>query len=122
MTVMSGLLGRLILAAHRAAAHVQGGDIVYSRGASSVTITATFGRSQFMVESAGETRIEHTDRDFLFPADKLILAGQATVPHKGDRITVAGEVYEALPVDREQCYRCGDPQGNMIRVFTKKID
>lgn len=119
---MSGLLGRLILAAHRAAAHVQGGDILYQRGANSVTITATFGRSQFVVEAAGETRIEHTDRDFLFPAESLVLAGQATVPRKGDRITVAGEVFEALPVDREQCYRRADPQGNMIRVFTKRID
>ena len=119
---MTTLLERGMTMVARVLPEAAGGDIVYSRGASSVTITATFGRSQFMVESAGETRIEHTDRDFLFPAASLVLDGVAVTPQKGDRVTVGAEVFEVLPIDGKQCYRTSDPQGTMIRVFTKKID
>lgn len=118
---MSALFAAAIAAAQRAQAHVLGGPIVYARGEASVEISATFGRSEFVVESSGSVRTEHTDRDFLFLAAALILGGAVTTPRKGDRITVGSEVFEALPVDGQQCFRPSDSQGLRIRVFTKKV-
>jgi len=99
-----------------------GRSIVYQRGASSATITATFSRSELVTETTEGTRLDHTDRDFIFPAASLVLAGVAVTPQKGDRVTVGEEVFEVLPIDGKQCYRTSDPQGTMIRVFAKKID
>lgn len=119
---MSSPLAKVIRAAHRAASRVQGGEILYRRGDNSVTITATFGRSQMLVETAEAVRTLHTDRDFLFPAADLVLGGQAAKPQKGDLIEAGAETYEVLPLDGEQCFRRPDPAGTMIRVFTKRID
>lgn len=118
---MSDLLqsGLAWLAAQVAAAASQ--PIVYQRGAHQAPIAATFGHSEFPVETSEGTRIEHTDRDFLFAAESLVLGGVRATPQKGDRITVAGETFEVLPVNGQQCYRNSDPYGVMLRVFTKKV-
>ncbi len=119
---MTTLLERGMTMVARVLPEAAGGDIVYERGANSVTITATFGRSEFVEETTDGTRISHTDRDFVFPAASLVLGGLAVTPQKGDRITVGGEVFQVLPMDGKQCYRQSDPQGTMIRVFAKRID
>jgi hypothetical protein len=119
---------RAIQAAQRAASRVQGGSIVYQRGESRVTIDrATLGKTEFQVEADGAVRIEHTDRDFIFEAESLILGGQIAKPARGDRVTMIepdgkfGDVYEVLAPAGQQVYRESDQFGVMIRVFGKKL-
>ena len=60
--------------------------VTYQRGADTVPLNATIGRTQF--ELTGEEgiveRIE--SRDFLIPAADLVLAGETTLPERGDLI------------------------------------
>jgi hypothetical protein len=124
---MSSLRARVIAASHRAASHVHGGQIVYQRGDERVWISATFGRSEFTVETSDAVRIEHTDRDFIFPAESLTLGGTLATPLKGDRITVVeeehgdGQVFEVLALAGEKVYRLCDSRGCLIRVHTKRV-
>jgi len=124
---MPPLLDKVLQAAQRASSRVHGGQIIYERGAETVWITATFGRSEFQVEAADTVRIEHTDRDFIFPAEALILGGRLAAPQQGDRITVVeqehgdGQLFEVLPADGKQCFRQCDPTGHLIRVYTKRV-
>jgi hypothetical protein len=125
---MSSPAARAIGAAQRAASRIQGGQIIYQRGNDRVWIReATFGQSEFQVETSDVVRIEHTDRDFIFPAETLILGGRLATPQKGDRITVVeeehddGQVFEVLAPGGAQVYRLCDPHGHLIRVHAKRV-
>ena len=123
---MSTSVSKAIRLACRAATRVQGGRIRYIRGESSVWIDATFGQSEFQIESANEVRIEHTDRDFLFAVAELILGGQLATPQRGDLIQVEhGDLYKVLPLDGERCYRTAGPGADgkdaLYRVHAKRI-
>lgn len=100
-----------------------GGTIVYARGTSRVSIEAGFGVSEFQTDTAGSVLIEHTDRDFIFPAASLILGGTLATPQRGDQITVVDEskVFEVLAPGGAQVYRPCDPQGIAIRVHGKRL-
>lgn len=125
---MGNSMARAIAAAQRAAARVQGGAILYQRGNERIRIDdVTFGRTEYQAESADGVRIEYTDRDFIFPAERLILGGKLATPQKGDKITVVatggldGEVFEVLPIDGKRCYRTCDSSGYVIRVYAKRV-
>jgi len=123
---MSTLMERAVTMAARAMPAAAGGDIVYQRGGElSGEIAATFGKTEFQVESAEGVRIEHTDRDFIFLMANLVVGGVLILPEKGDLITIlggpAGEVFEVLAPGGAQVYRACDPAGVLIRVHTKKV-
>jgi hypothetical protein len=124
---MSTLMERGLDMLARALPETAGGRILYQRGEERIWIEAAFGRSEFQVESADGVRIEHSDRDFIFPAEALILAGTPATPQRGDRISVVREnrldlqVFEVLAPGGEQVYRQCDSQGIMIRVHTKRV-
>jgi len=118
--------------AHQAASRVAGGTIVYQRGDDRVSIEATFGRTEYQVETGKVVRLEHTDRDFIFQAQSLFFDGKLTTPKKGDRVTIveSGEVFDVFPVRMSpaisgqmtaQCFRACDPHGYLIRVHTKQV-
>jgi hypothetical protein len=114
--------------AARALARAAGGKIVYQRGERRVTIDdATFGRTEYEVEAGQVVRIEHTDRDFIFPAESLILDGKLAVPQKGDRIAIVEDdhvdkqIFEVLAPAGSQVFKTCDAYGVMIRVHTKRI-
>ena len=119
---MSTLMQRGVALLARAGPSAAGGTIVYSRGADSVSLAATYGRSEFTSERDGVMTVEANDRDFTFEIDDLILGGVETLPQRGDRITDAeGRLFEVLALAGAQVYRSCDAEGTMVRVHTKRI-
>ena len=107
--------------AQKMKAHVSR-SVVYSRGANSVTILATAGKTLLrLIDPYGASRMEWTDRDYLFTVADLILAGVPTTPARGDRIEDAGETFELMPVPGEPSWRQADPDGQMIRLHCKRV-
>jgi hypothetical protein len=119
---MSTLMQRCLTMLARMAPAVAGGTIVYSRGADSVAIKATYGRSEFTSERDGVVTVDANDRDFMFEIDDLILGGVTTLPVRGDRITDAeGRLFEVSALGGAQVYQACDAEGTRVRVHTKRI-
>lgn len=104
-----------------------GGEIVYQRGEDRVWLEATWGRTEFQVDTADGVQIEYSDRDFIVAAADLVLSGIRITPQRGDRITLVGEdqtdkqVFEVLAPGSAQPYRLCDPEGVMLRLYGKRI-
>lgn len=119
---MSTLMQRGLTMLSRMAPATAGGTIVYSRGANSVSLSATYGRSEFTSERDGVVTVDINDRDFMFEVDDLILGGVDSLPVRGDRIADAeGRLFEVLALAGAQVYRACDAEGTRIRVHTKRI-
>lgn len=100
--------------------------ITYRRGSASVALQATLGRQLLsVIDREGNTKMMRADRDFVFAATDLILAGIVTTPKAGDLVdleTAAGvERYEVSPVGSEAPWRYSDPHEVLIRVHTKHV-
>jgi hypothetical protein len=69
--------------------------------------------------------MEWTDRDFLIHAADLILAGEPTLPERGDLIreTQGGRtfVYEVMAPGKEPPWRWSDVFRKVLRIHTKQI-
>jgi hypothetical protein len=100
--------------------------VTYSRGAASVALSATVGRSVFQV-AAAEGMVETVERrDYLIRAADLVLDGAVTTPAVGDRIreTIGArvEVYEVMGAGQEKHFRKSDPDGLTLRIHTAHVD
>ena len=97
--------------------------VTYARGAATVTIAATVGRTEFQGADAGGMLTEFVSRDFLVAAADLRLSGSAALPAVGDRITEGdGAVHEVMaPGGNEQPWRWSDPYGLAYRIHTKRV-
>lgn len=103
--------------------------VTYRRGADSVDLAATVGRTVF--EQADESgfirKIE--SRDFLVRRTELVLGGVETLPKAGDRVRETDgsqtQVYEVMaPGSRgggEPPFRWSDPYRRVIRIHTKHV-
>lgn len=99
--------------------------VLIRRGASSVTITATRGRS--FLEHADETqailRIE--TRDFLVLRDDYDFGDGATLPQRNDQFEeVIGDqthVFEVLPLNGAPAWRWSNSSRKTIRIHTKAL-
>ena len=87
--------------------------VTYVRGASTVEVLATIGRTKFEVDDGHVVRVEFTDRDFLILVADLILAGQTTEPQRGDLIREGPREFEVLE------WRYSDPYRQTFRITTK---
>jgi hypothetical protein len=100
-------------------------EVTYRRGLNMVVAKATIGRTVFEQDDGAGVIIRTQVRDYLIDTADLVLAGQPTLPEKGDRIeeTDAGKkyVYEALPLGSEPHWRYSDPYRRTLRVHTKLI-
>jgi len=99
--------------------------VLYCRDDECVEVPATVGKTVFEVDS-GYGVVERVEsRDFLIPADRLVLDYDQTVPRRGDRIKeTAGEqtfVYEVMAPGSEDCWRYSDLFRKVLRVHTKLI-
>ena len=99
--------------------------VTYRRGAASVALSATVGRSVFQVATA-EGLVETVERrDYLIRAADLVLDGALTTPAVGDRITeiVGGrvEVYAVMGAGSEKHFRPSDPDALTLRVHTAHV-
>ncbi len=89
--------------------------MTYVRGASTVDVPATIGRTKYEVDDGHVVRIEFTDRDFLILAVDLILDGQLAEPQRGDRIREGTREFEVLD------WRYSDPYRQTWRMTTKHL-
>lgn len=101
-------------------------SVVYVRGAQSVPVQATVGRTMMKLDDGyGGVRIEWTDRDYLIPAADLILGGSTTLPQRGDKIRetqgTTTYVYEVMAPGNEPVWRWSDEHRTTIRVHVKQV-
>ena len=100
--------------------------VVYQRGAESLALNATVGRSVFQVVAADGVVEQVERRDYLVRAADLVLGGAATEPQVGDRIreTVGGNVhvYEVMGAGQEKHFRKSDSDGLTLRIHTAHVD
>lgn len=96
-------------------------SVTYVRGASRVTIQATFGKTPYQFQSENGFQVGGEVTDFVFSAGDLILNGNLTTPDIGDKIVTGRATYEAQMVGNEGCWKYSDPFGTMIRFHTKEV-
>lgn len=101
--------------------------IIYRRGGQSATLQAYSGKTAFKISDMGNVRLEWSDRDFIFAANRLILNDTQITPLRGDVIeaTFAGEgtvTFEVIAPNDEQVWKYSDTSRSIIRVHTKRID
>ena len=101
-------------------------SVLYGRGASSVEVPATIGRTVFEVDD-GYGVLERTEsRDYLILAGDLVVDGQQTLPERGDRIRETQDtqifVYEVMAPGKEPAWRYSDPYRKTLRIHTKQVD
>jgi len=100
-------------------------SVSYVRGASTVEVQATIGRTVF--EQADDFGIvtKTESRDYLIRAADLVLDGQVTLPKRGDQIRESDGtttfVYEVLSPGDEPVFRYSDPYRKALRIHTKHI-
>lgn len=104
---------------------IAGVTVTYTRGATSTSLTATFGRTAFSVgaEAQGAARLIWGDRDYFLIAAAMASLG---VPRHGDRIAetiddvaVVFEVQE--PPTGEPCWRWAGEDRYEYRVHVKRV-
>lgn len=101
-------------------------EVTYQRGADSVVVKATIGRTLFEQDDGAGVIVRMQVRDYLIDTADLVLAGEQSLPAKGDRIEEidAGQkhTYEVLPLGGEQHWRYSDPYRRTLRIHTKLIE
>jgi hypothetical protein len=99
--------------------------VTYQRGADTVDVPASIGRTTFEVDDGYGIVQKWESRDFLILAADLVLNGSQTLPQRGDRIqeTQAGTTYtyEVLAPGKEPAWRYSDPYRKTLRIHTKQI-
>ncbi|MCC7408868.1 MAG: hypothetical protein IT442_12405 [Phycisphaeraceae bacterium] len=100
--------------------------VTYERGADSVELAATLGTTSYEVMDDTGATIVARATDFIVSAGDLVLDGEVTQPHVGDRIRLTQgtveRVFEVLDLAGGGHYRPCDPTGQMLRVHAKQID
>ncbi len=100
--------------------------ISYVRGAQSVDLLATIGKTTFEVDDGYGVLVRHESRDFLVLAADLMLDGAPVLPQRGDRVReTQGQqvfVYEVTAPGKEPCWRYSDPYRKTLRIHSKNID
>jgi len=99
--------------------------VTYERGANTVDVSASIGRTIFDVDN-GFGVVERIEaRDFLLLTDDLVLGGGRTLPERGDRVKeVQGDstfVYEVMAPGKEPHWRYSDPYRKTLRIHTKHV-
>jgi hypothetical protein len=96
---------------------------VYTRGLVSIpSIYVTKGKTDFqVVEGDSSMPVEGRLEDFIIHAADLIISGAVVRPLRGDKITLAGIVYEVLDMDGGcGCWKWEDQFNEEIRIHTKR--
>jgi hypothetical protein len=91
-------------------------DIVYTRGATSLNITATLGRSEFERSESNGFAVQDEMIDFLISVADL---GELSLPEVGDVITANSRTYEVNRIPGEGHFRYSDSYNTTFRIHTK---
>ncbi len=99
--------------------------VTYRRGATSVELAATVGRTEYDVDTGHGIVERYESRDYLLRTADLVLAGESTTPEAGDRIeeVIADQtvVYGVMAPAGEPVWAYSDPGRLTMRVHTKQI-
>jgi len=99
------------------------GDVIYRRGATTVTVSAVRGATQFEEGDDFGRLLRREIRDFLIEAADLVLDSVLIQPERGDQIifTEAGFTwtYEVAGPGNEPPWRWSDRHHTQIRIHTK---
>ena len=99
--------------------------VMYERGADSVELAATVGRTEF--EQADEYGVVRRteSRDFLVRTQDLVIGGALALPKSGDRVRettgATAYVYEVMAPGGEPPFRYSDPKRLTLRIHTKHV-
>jgi len=100
--------------------------VAYVRGAQSVELLATIGKTTFEVDDGYGVLVRHESRDFLVLAADLVLDGAPVLPQRGDRVReTQGQqvfVYEVTAPGKEPCWRYSDPYRKTLRIHSTQVD
>ena len=100
--------------------------VTYRRGAASVELAATVGRTEYDVDTGHGIVERYESRDYLLRTADLVLGGAAGTPQAGDRIeeVIAGDtvVYAVMAPANEPVWAYSDPGRITMRVHTKQVD
>ena len=93
--------------------------VTYVRGAESVVVSATIGRTAYETDDGTAVRDDYTDRDYLLLTTDLVLSGVLTMPQPGDRIreTEVDQVLVFEVID----WRFSTPYRQTFRIETKHV-
>ncbi len=99
--------------------------VTYERGATTVAVQATIGRTVFEIDDEFGVVHKLESRDFLIHAADLVLGGSTVLPERGDRIreTVGTTtyIYEVMAPGKEPHFRYSDPYRKTLRIHTKQV-
>jgi hypothetical protein len=100
--------------------------VTYARGAASVDLPATVGKTTFEVDDGFGVLVRSESRDFLVLATDLVLGGQPALPQRGDRIAETQDgttyVYEVIAPGNAPCWRYSDSYRQALRIHTKQVE
>ncbi len=100
-------------------------EVTYRRGTDEVKLIATIGKTLAEQDSGDGLILRMEIRDYLIDTILLRLAGQATLPERGDLIveTEGGLefTYEVLPIGNQRAWRYSDPFRLKLRIHTRLI-
>jgi len=100
--------------------------VAYRRGAESVDLDATIGKTIFEIDDGSGATATFESRDFLILAADLVIGAGPVEPQAGDKIAeVLGAelvIYEVMAPGREPCWRYSDPYRITLRIHTKQVD
>ena len=96
--------------------------VIFRRGASMCELPATFGATEWMVDSAEGTE-SWQSLDFLVTASRLVLSSGQVTPRRGDLFERTDNnmtrTYEVMSPEAEDVVKECDPYGLRLRVHTK---
>lgn len=97
--------------------------VTYTRGAVSVSVSATVGRTQTEQPiDANGTTIRSNWIDFLINGPDLVIASVVVKPQQGDTITRSdGAVYEVTAMGSEPCFRRSSEHGTLLRIHAMRV-
>lgn len=101
-------------------------SVIYKRGAHTVELPATIGRTVFALDDGAGAILRVESRDYLIRAAHLVLNGVTELPKRGDQIHEMQDgvifIYEVMGPGDEPHFRYSDPYRRTLRIHTKQVD
>lgn len=100
-------------------------EVTYARGASTVDLNATIGRTEFEVIDQYGVMTKVQSRDYILTAADLIIDAEVVTPKRGDKIRETdGDtvyIYEVMSPGQHPEWRYSDHSRLSLRIHTKQI-
>ena len=105
-------------------------SLLYTQVGTALTCTlveqAWVGRTLYKSNQENRPSVEWGERDYLIPAEFLVINGSPAQPQRGDRFTETlsgvSTTWEIMTPDNgEKAWRWADPQQTIYRVHCKRV-